>query len=216
MCWGVGWALIYGTSISNTLEGFESRVVSEVGLNEPRAEAEAVMHEYLNEMGRPSRLEVSPGWQYGLYPGLREQSLPAQAALLRRKARAELMVGVQIGIWYCLLAVGSIVAIGGAEGAVAGLTLRRYGCVRSVVVAYVEAAAPGVSAVYAAVALAVNLLTGRPSFRPETWLTVLILALAATAATTGRWPWPIRRAVQAAWIGVFVAILIGAWPPHRA
>ena len=125
MCSGVGWALIYGTSISNTLESFESRVVSEVGLKEPRAGAEIVVHEYLGEMGRPSRLEASPGWQYRRYPGLKEQSLPAQAALLRRKARAELMVGVQLGIWYCILAVWAIVAIGGAEGVVAGLMLRR-------------------------------------------------------------------------------------------
>ena len=125
------------------------------------------------------------------------------------------MVGVQLGIWYCILAVWAIVAIGGAEGVVAGLMLRRYGRVRSIIVAYVEAATPGVSAVYAALALAVNLLTGRPSFRPETWLTALILAFAATAAATGCWRWPIRRSVQGAWIGVFVAILTGAWPAHR-
>ena len=214
MCSGVGWALIYGTSISNTLEGFESRVVSEVGLKEVRSGEEFVVHNYFDEMGRPAHLEVSPGWQYSRYPGLRQQSLPAQAALLRRMVTAELMVGVQIGIWYCLIAVGAIVLIGGAEGAVAGLMLRRYGRVRSIVLAYIEAATPGVAAVYSIVVLAVNLLTGRPSFRPETWFTALILASAATAAATGCWPWPIRRAVQAAWISVLLAIVIDAWPAH--
>jgi hypothetical protein len=213
---GLGWALIHGTALSGILEGPEARILTEVGLNDPRPGERPTVYEYRDEMGRPTRLDVMPEWQLVKYPRLRGLPNAVQAELLRRKLRAELMVGVQVGVWYCLLAAGSIVTLGAAEAAVAGSLLRGHGRVRPMIVGYVEVVGPAFSVLHAIVTLAVNLLEGRPSFRPWTWATLLALAAAALAAATGRWPMPIRRAIQIAWLIVLFAILTDLLPAHRS
>jgi hypothetical protein len=210
---GAGWALIYGTALSSVGESPESRSLVESGLKDPQGRHQEPAELLTGEYGRPS-LAPPPGWQLRRYPELRGLPLRDQAALLHRKLRAELIVGVQAGIWYSLLAVAGFVLLGASEAAVAGGLLRRHGRARAVLPRYAEVVGPGVVAVYAALALAVNLLAERGSFRPVTWGTALALAAVALTAALRRWPSWARLSLHAAWLLTLAAILSGVWAPH--
>ena len=195
--------------------GRPARSLAEVGLEDPRPGDGPRVYRFRDEMGRPSRIEIVPGWQIARYPNLRELPRATHADILRRKLRTEIAVGVQVGIWYCLLAAGSMVAVAAVEAAVAGSLLRRHGRVRPMIVGYIELVAPAVSLLYAIITLAINLMEGRPSFRPWSWATALVLAAASVAAATGRWPLPARRLIQIALLLVLIAIFTKVWPAHR-
>jgi hypothetical protein len=207
---GVGWALIYGTSIANVLETPESRSLVEIGLKASPEGSAAPGQVLPGERGRSSVKGLPPGWQLEKYPELRGLSPEAQAELLHRKLRAELIVGVQLGIWFSLLAVGSFIFLATAEAVVAGSQVRRHGRGWAMLAAYADRAGPCVAACYAALVLAVNLLTARDTFRPWTWGTVLALAVAASF----RWPWLVRVCLHVAWLTAAIAIISGVWLPH--
>jgi serine/threonine protein kinase len=211
---GVGWALTYGTTLSPLLENPESRTLVEVGLRDPQEGLNTSEHVLRDERGHSSTLSLPPGWQLEKYAELRGLSPEAQAALLHRKLRAELIVGVQVGIWYSLLAVGAFILLGTAEAAVAGAMLRRHGRGWTMLAAYADVAGPCVVAVYAVLVLAVNLLTARSSFRPVTWGTVLASTVVASVAAFCRWPLLGRLVLHATWLIALAAILSGFWLPH--
>jgi hypothetical protein len=210
---GTGWALILGTALSSQLGSSESRTLLEIGLRDAEGRPDEPLRVFTDEYGRRSEAEP-PGWQLQKYPELRRVALSDQSALLHRKLRAELIVGVQIGIWYSLLAVAGYLLLGAAEAAVAGSLLRRHGRAWAMLPGYAERVGPGVAAVYAAIVLTVNLLSQRDSFRPATWGTVLGLAVAALIAAIYRWPWWGRVVLQAAWLLSLAAVVSGVWLPH--
>jgi hypothetical protein len=209
---GTGWALIYGTALSSTFHSSEYRTLVEIGLQRARP-SDAPLQIFRDEYGRKTPA-LKPGWQLDKYPGLRDIPLREQAALLHRKFGAELIVSVQKGIWYSLFAVSGFLLLGAAEAAVAGGLLRQYGRVGAILPAYAEVVGPCVASVYAALALAVNLMEARDSFRPATWSTVLGLAVLAMFAAIRRWPWWARLGLQAAWLTAMAMIVSGVWLPH--
>jgi hypothetical protein len=210
---GTGWALIHGTALSGLLGDPEVRALIETGLQAPQERSEGGRRVFVDEYGQVTPAPP-PGWQLDRYPELRDLPLAKQTDLLHRKVRAELVIGVQKGIGYSLLAVAGFILLGACEAVAAGALLRRRGRVRSILVPYAEMVGPGVVGVYAVIVLAVNLLAQRDTFRPITWGTVLALAVAALIAAARRWPAAGRLVLHAAWLLTLAAILSEVWPPH--
>jgi serine/threonine protein kinase len=209
---GLGWALIYGTALSAALEDREALAIKYSPLTDARPGVSPIVYGYHTELGRPATLTITPGWQLDRYQRLRGMPLDEQADLLHRKQRADLMIGVQTGIWYCLAAVAAVALFGTAEATVAGMLLRRHGSVRRVLLEYTKLTGPAVVILYGTFFLAVNLFQGRSTFRPETWGTAVALSVAVLAAARG--PWLLRLALYLAWIATLVAMMTDVWPVH--
>ncbi|MFO0844296.1 MAG: serine/threonine-protein kinase [Gemmataceae bacterium] len=139
------------------------------------------------------------------YPDLRNVPARARGKVLAQKVRADLIVGIPLGVWlgalFFFVAYGTIFA---THVMAAGPLLRRHGLSPSVLLPYFEQVLPATFLV-----VLVAGLTGAGTFgtryihAPQllAWHRPVVGLLGIAVLSTWRgWPWPVRLALHASWV----------------
>jgi hypothetical protein len=137
------------------------------------------------------------------YPDL--QALPAadRGWVFYEKIRADIIVGIPLGLGLGVLYVLTAVLIGTAQVMIAGPLLRQGRARHAVLGRYLEAAFPATALLCEGFRIPVEI----NYFSIQIWhLSLFGLLLAAVTGTLRGWPWPLRLLVHAGWL--FSALMV--------
>jgi hypothetical protein len=151
------------------------------------------------------------------YPGLREIHVNSRGAVMYHKTTAELLLGMQRGIWSGILICFGGYGLAGLVGAlVAGARWRERKTVAGTAFAYLEFALPAGFLVAIALDYLGNVLLFNQRYGAD-YLAAMVLPLLATVAVLRRWPLWLRLPLHLAWVALLVAIERGwyhfVWVP---
>jgi hypothetical protein len=121
---------------------------------------------------------------------------------------AGLPYGIWLGMLSALVFMGSVLTVGTMA---AGMLLRRFGQIRSMIVPYIELVIPAMLALIYANGMAFNFAIGRY----DGWAYYLVAAVLAAIAAVGAWMrfnWVIRVVLHAVWLASVCAFAMRPLP----
>jgi hypothetical protein len=152
------------------------------------------------------------------YPDLKQVPPDKRGRVLYDKIRADLVVGIPLGLWMGLLwatALAVALSLGGTVAA--GGLLRRHKRVRAVLLPYMELAVPGSLFLIMSMNILYFCFLRHEVYLGQTWMllvtagVVLVILLPFALAVVGAWRgwhWSVRLLLHASWLAVAFSDLV--------